>query len=104
MAAEMAFGGAPLDADAALRAGLVSRVVNPEDLMLEALALAVRIAANPPNALRWTKRLPRESHCTSLDQTLNLAAAYQAMAHGTSDHAEGVNAAVEKRAPIFTGK
>ncbi len=102
-AAEMAFGGAPLDAEEALKAGLVSRVLAPEALMQDAMNLAERIAANPPYVLRWTKRLLRESHSLSLDQTLNLAAAYQAMAHGTTDHAEGVNALLEKRTPVFTG-
>ena len=56
-AAEMSFTGDLLDARQALEAGLVSRVVPAERLLDEARALATRIAANPGQALRMTKRL-----------------------------------------------
>ncbi|PTW63188.1 2-(1,2-epoxy-1,2-dihydrophenyl)acetyl-CoA isomerase [Breoghania corrubedonensis] len=103
-AAEMAFTGDPVDAETALSLGLVSRVVPPDELMPAAMALAERIAANPPHVLRWTKRLLKQSHHDRLDAVLSQAATYQAMAHGTQDHVEAVAALLEKRRPDFKGK
>jgi enoyl-CoA hydratase/carnithine racemase len=100
-AAEMSFTGEMLDAAAALSCGLVSRVVAPEALLDEAMALARRIAANPGPTLRLTKRLLREGQTTRLDSLLELSAAYQAIAHKTAEQVEAVNAFVEKRAPRF---
>jgi enoyl-CoA hydratase/carnithine racemase len=54
--------------------------------------------------LRLTKRLLRESDHSSLASSLELAAAYQALAHNTSDHDEAVRAFLEKRPPVFTGR
>jgi 2-(1,2-epoxy-1,2-dihydrophenyl)acetyl-CoA isomerase len=103
-AAEMAFTGEALNAQAALTAGLVSRVVAPEELMKEAMALAERIAFNPPHVLRWTKRLMREAQHERLDTILEMAAAYQSLAHQTADHTEAVSAMLEKRTPEFKGR
>jgi enoyl-CoA hydratase/carnithine racemase len=100
-AAEMAFTGDAIDADEALRCGLVSTVVEPERLMESAYALAKRIAANPGPALRLTKRLLREGQHMRLDSLLELSAAFQALAHRTKDHEEAVAAFIEKRPPRF---
>ena len=102
-AAEMTFTGDPIDAQTAFEWGLVSRVVEPEDLLSEATALAERIARNPPRQLRMAKRLMREGMTTGLPQILQLAAAYQGACHQTGDHAEAVNALLEKRQGEFTG-
>ena len=102
-AAEMTFTGDQIDAQEALACGLVSKVVAPDDLMPEAHALAGRIAANPPHALRMAKRLMRESQHARLDTVLQMSAAYQALAHHTADHAEAVEAFFEKRKPEFKG-
>ncbi|MBH61005.1 MAG: enoyl-CoA hydratase [Alphaproteobacteria bacterium] len=101
-AAEMAFTGDRLDAETALEWGLVSRVVKPEDLMDEARALADRVAANPPEALRMTKRLIREGQRVDLETLLELSCGMQAIAHHTSNHREAVDAMFEKRDPKFT--
>jgi len=85
-AAEMTFTGEPIDARTALEWGLVSRLVSPESLMDECLALAQRIVANPTSALRMAKRLLREGQRTSLDTLLEMTAAYQAIAHHTPEH------------------
>jgi enoyl-CoA hydratase/carnithine racemase len=102
-ASEMAFTGQMIDAAEALACGLVSRVVAPEALMDEAMALARQIAANPPHAVRMAKRLIRESRLASLSTILEASAAAQALCHTTQDHAEAVNAFLEKREPKFTG-
>lgn len=102
-ASEMIFTGEMLDAAQALASGLVSRVVAPERLLAEAGELAQRIAAQPATALRLAKRLLREGQQQRLADVLELSAAYQALAHETTDHREAVEAFMEKRAPRFGG-
>jgi len=101
-AAELALTGDTITADEALRIGLVSRVVAPEALLDEALALAGRIAANPPQVLRWTKRLLRQAQTQTLDEALDAAGRLQGLAHQTDDHREAVAAFFEKRPPVFS--
>jgi len=102
-AAEMLFTGDRYTAEEAKGFGLVSRVVPDEALIDEAMALAERIAANPPRAVRLTKRLLREAQHQRMADILELSAAYQALAHETADHREAVDAFLEKRTPFFTG-
>ncbi|MEY4758284.1 MAG: putative enoyl-CoA hydratase echA8 [Pseudomonadota bacterium] len=102
-AAEMALTGDAIDANEALRIGLVSRVVAPDELVPEALRLAGRIAANPPQVLRWTKQLLQQARTGTLDEALDAAGRLQGLAHHTADHAEAVAAFFEKRTPVFTG-
>jgi len=102
-AAEMALTGETLDAEEALRIGLVSRVVAPEALMEAAMALANRIAANPPQVLRWTKQLLMQARTGTLDEALDTAGRFQGLAHHTADHAEAVASFFEKRPPVFKG-
>ena len=104
VACEMSFTGDVLDAEAARAVRLVSRVVPHGELMQAARDLAGRIAANPPEVLRMTKRLLRESEHVRLSTLLEMSAAYQALAHSTEDHKEAVNALLEKRKPSFTGR
>jgi enoyl-CoA hydratase/carnithine racemase len=103
MAAEMALTGDTIDAEQALRIGLVSRVVSPEGLMGEALSLANRIAANPPQVLRWTKQLLQHARTQTLDEALDEAGQLQGQAHQTADHMEAVTSFFEKRPPVFRG-
>ena len=103
-AAELAFTGDMIDAEAAKSIGLVSRVVPPENLLDEARTLAERIAANPPHALRMTKRLLREGQHVRLDTLLEMSAAFQALAHFTDDHREAIEAFFEKRPGEYKGK
>ena len=103
-ASEMAFTGDAIDAATALSWGLVSQVVPTEALMATANQLAERIAVNPPDVLRMTKRLLREGQQSSLNSLLELSASMQALAHHTQDHMEAVNALLEKRPGEFQGR
>lgn len=103
-AAELFFTGDVIDARTACDWGLVSRVVVHEELMGEARALAARIAAMPPQALRQTKMMLRQGRTIGYDNALELAASTQAQMHHTRDHEEGVAALLEKRSPDFTGE
>ncbi len=97
-ACKMAFTGEPVRAEEALRIGLVSEVVAPDALVERALELAASIAANPPHAVRLTKQLMRASEKASLDELLDMSAAFQAVCHAEPDHAEAVEAFFDKRA------
>ncbi|MNR28025.1 1,2-epoxyphenylacetyl-CoA isomerase [compost metagenome] len=101
-ASHMALTGDPLDAKTALDWTLVTQLTAPDALMETTMALAHRIAGNPGHALRLTKRLLREGQHMRLGALLELSAAYQALAHHTSDHAEAVAAMLEKRPARFT--
>ncbi|SIT40871.1 Enoyl-CoA hydratase [Paraburkholderia piptadeniae] len=103
-AAEMIFTGTPIDAQCAFEWGLVSRVVPDAQLLPAAQELAQRIASNPPNVLRMSKRLIREGQRMDLPSLLELSAAFQGIAHRTADHREAIAATFEKRAPNYTGE
>ncbi|MDE2517340.1 MAG: crotonase/enoyl-CoA hydratase family protein [Rhodospirillales bacterium] len=103
-ACEMVFTGDMLNAAEALACGLVSRVVPDAELLPAARALAARIAANPPHAVRMAKRLVMEGRHVRLDTLLQMSAAMQSLAHATADHREAVDAFLNKRAPLFTGE
>jgi E-phenylitaconyl-CoA hydratase len=96
--------GDRIDSAEALRIGLVSKVVPPEQLMTEAMAVAEKIAANAPLAVRAVK------HLVYRGADLPLAAAIEAerMAWGvlrnTEDRIEGRVAFQEKRKPVFKGR
>ncbi len=100
-AAEMAFTGDAVDAREALAWGLVSRVVPHDELLGEARRLAARIASNPGETLRMTKRLLREGQRAGLEALLEMSAGLQALAHTTRQHTEAVRAFQEKRRPVF---
>ena len=79
-------------------------VVAGETLMDEACALAAKVAAMPPHALRQAKNLMRQGRSISYDTALEMAANTQALMHLTDDHMEGIDALLEKRTPRFEGR
>jgi enoyl-CoA hydratase/carnithine racemase len=96
-ATEMALTGDLLSAAEALDCGLVSNVVPAAELMDVAMAVARRIAAHSPHAVRMTKRLLRQGQETSLPALLEMSAAMQALAHTTVDHEQAVAAFLKQR-------
>lgn len=103
-ACEMALTGDRVDAQEALRIGLVSQVVADDQLLNAAHQLAMRIAVNPAPAVRMTKRILRKASQLRLEDALDLSASFQALAHTTEDHQEALSAMLEKRSPSFTGR
>jgi enoyl-CoA hydratase/carnithine racemase len=70
--------------------GLVSRVISDAELLVETGKLAERIAANPPQQLRTSKRLLREAQNVRFDALLEMASGLQSLCHFTQDHEEAV--------------
>ena len=95
-ASELALTGDMISAEEALACGLVSRIVAHDRLLEEANALALRIAANPRDAVRATKRLLRRAWGTRLETALDLSAAMQAIMHTTDEHRQALAAAAQK--------
>ena len=103
-AAELLFTGEVIDAVEALRIGRVSRVVGHDDLLPAARALAARIAASPPLAVRGLKAGLRRALDPDWDELGAWVSASLAELFATEDHREGVRAFLEKRAPRFEGR
>jgi len=103
-ARELFFTADRLSARECERIGLVNRVVPDADLEKESLALAKRIAAGPPIALRFMKdNLNRALH-QDLGVCLDLEAERMVLGAQTEDYLEAVRAFAEKRAPVFRGR
>jgi 2-(1,2-epoxy-1,2-dihydrophenyl)acetyl-CoA isomerase len=93
-----------IDAQEALRIGLVNRVVPADQLENETLKLAERLAQGPTVAYGLAKTGLYHGLGMSLEDVLNMEARNQAIAVRTPDRAEGVAAFLEKRPPRFTGR
>jgi 2-(1,2-epoxy-1,2-dihydrophenyl)acetyl-CoA isomerase len=93
-----------IDAQEALRIGLVNRVVPADQLEQETLKLAGRLAQGPTVAYGLAKTGLYQGLGMSLEDVLNMEARNQAIAVRTPDRAEGVAAFLEKRPPRFTGR
>jgi enoyl-CoA hydratase/carnithine racemase len=100
----MLLGAEALDAAAALRAGLVSRVVAAESLTAEAEAVARRVAERGPVALRYAKEAVLRGLEMPLEQALRYETDLSIILQTTADRAEGVRAFFDKRPPRFQGR
>jgi E-phenylitaconyl-CoA hydratase len=103
LAATMVYSGSPIDAETALRGGLVSQVVAGDDLLPTALALAERIAANAPLSLRAAKVALRAA-TEPPQENLALERSLWAQLSTTADREEGRAAFRERRPPRFKGE
>lgn len=103
LATEMILTGRPLDADAALRCGLVTHVHPPEELHERAVALAGELAARAPLALAAARELIRQA---AGDTSAGLSHERDAfgLVFASEDTTEGVAAFLDKRPPRFEGR
>ena len=103
-AIELLLSGEMIDAAEALRIGLVNRVLPPEQLLSAAEALATKILANGPLAVRYCLDAVNEGMEMTLEAAIAHEAALFALCCATDDKNEGTRAFLEKRAPQFKGR
>ena len=96
-AAEMLFTGDFLEADEAHRLGFLNRLVPEEELEATTMAMAERIAAGPPIAIRLSKLMLYKGLEFDLETAMKMAAAGETITLTSRDHVEGVAAFREKR-------
>jgi enoyl-CoA hydratase len=103
-ALEMILTGEVIDAQEALRIGLVNKVVSKKELMEVAMKLAQEMASKGPIALRYAKEAIHKGMDMTLEQGLRLEADLYLLIHTSKDRTEGIQAFREKRVPKFEGK
>jgi enoyl-CoA hydratase len=104
LAADWLLTAAVLDADTALRYGLVSQVVEDDRVLDVALEKAATIASLPPLAVRGTKELIQMGYDMDMRTSDGYEREMSNRLSATEDHEEGVRAFLEKRAPNFHGR
>jgi E-phenylitaconyl-CoA hydratase len=104
IAMELILTGDRIDAETALRAGIVSRMVPAEDLMPTAMQIATRIAGHAPLAVRAVKEVALAAMDETFDQSMRLGGTLRWVVGQTDDAKEGPRAFVEKREPRYRGR
>ena len=102
LASELLLTGRFIDAERALRVGLVSQVVAQEDLLAAGRAMAQEILANSPIGVRLTKEcLNMSIDAGGLEAVIAMEDRQQILVAQTGDMREGVGAFLEKRKPAY---
>ena len=104
IACELFFLGDTIDAEQALRLGLINRVVGPEELASETRKLAERLRDGAAVSIAAAKHAVYASEHDSLEQMLQYEVEAQIRCFESEDGREGVRAFLEKRPPHFTGR
>jgi 2-(1,2-epoxy-1,2-dihydrophenyl)acetyl-CoA isomerase len=103
-AMEMMMLGERIPAEQAADWGMISRMVEDEDLESEAITLAARLAQGPTAAYSLLRKLARDAEQTPLSDALAAERGAQTVAGRTADFKAGVIAFIQKRQPTFDGK
>jgi enoyl-CoA hydratase/carnithine racemase len=104
VAMDMILTAERIDAQAAFRWGLVSRLVPAAELMPTALRVAETICTRGPMAVRWAKESITRGLDMTIDQGLALESHFGRMVAASEDAKEGPRAFAEKRTPNFKGR
>ena len=103
-ARELIYSGDMIDAETALRYGLVNKVVPLADLMSEAKVLAHKLAAKPPVAIRQAKAAINTGIDLDLENGCRFENEAFALTFATADKVEGMKAFLQKRVANFKGE
>lgn len=103
-AAELTLTGRIVKAEEAKALGILLEITEPDGLMAAARKLAGKIAAKPPQAIRYAKRLLKLAQRQNLEEHLDACSAFQAICHKTEDHQEALQAFFDKRKGEFKGR
>lgn len=101
---ELVFTGDLIDAAEAHRIGLVERVVPHDEVMIEAMKIAVTISKNAPTAVRLAKTAINAGSEMDLQKALLLEKTLVSLCFDSEDRVEGMTAFLEKRPPKFNGR
>ena len=104
VAHELSLSGEMISAEEAQRIGLVNHVYEPAELLPAAEALAKKIIANAPLAVKYTMEAIERGFEMPQEEGLFLEASLFGLACATEDMREGTKAFLEKRAANFKGK
>jgi E-phenylitaconyl-CoA hydratase len=104
VAMDMILTGDPIDAATALRVGLVSRIVAPDELLPTARHIAQRIASHAPLAVKAVKEVAQSALDETLEQSLRFGSALRWIIGQTEDAREGPRAFAERREPRYQGR
>ena len=104
VAHELILTGEMISADEALRVGLVNRVVEPGELLATAEAIAKKIIANAPFAVKYALEAVERGMEMPQEEGLYLEATLFGLCCATQDMREGTRAFLEKRPPKFEGR
>jgi enoyl-CoA hydratase/carnithine racemase len=104
VALELAMTGDPIDAERAYALGLVNKVVPGDAVLAEAVALAERIAANAPLAVRYSKEVMKRAADLPESEGWAINSDAVRVVFSSADAMEGPIAFAEKRAPNWQGK
>ena len=96
-ALELVLTARVIDAQEALRIGLIAEAVAPDALKDRATEIALELAGNPPLAVRMAKSACYQSWGMELEGALNVAATYQSIVQNTPEHDERVDALLNRR-------
>lgn len=103
-ACELIWTGDMVDAQEALKLGLVTKVVPHDELDDATLELAEKLAKGPPLAIQAAKKAIYEGLTMTLEETFAYTGEIMEKLNKTEDHKEGALAFVEKREPNFKGR
>ncbi len=104
LAHELILTGEMITAEEALRVGLVNRVVEPGELLATAEAIARKIIANAPLAVKYALEAVERGMEMPQEEGLYLEATLFGLCCATQDMREGTRAFLEKRPPKFEGR
>lgn len=103
-AAEWVLSGRMVEAEELLSSGFLSRLIDAEKLLTDALETAATMAANAPESMRLAKALLNRAYDVDLATMLDLERDALVRCVETEDYREGLRAFAEKRDPRFTGR